>query len=415
MSIVFQLISSLVVTASPICIVGGEGALSTPKDSNTPMVVDAPDPESKGNQPSAQNNQDSKPQDLDELRASVQALQERIGAFETELQQQADGLGTVSWELSSTMVLQALTGTDQDTSFATGSFDIVLEAPLWEGAVGVVDLEAVGGDGPDGRLPSMGGWNGDAGSGQSADGVDRLGVLEAFIATPLGSDATVLTFGKVDLGGFFDANALANDETAQFLTGSFVNSTAFEAPDPSAGVVLSYLPAASYDVNVAVSSTDNSGEEAFDKVFACAQIAHYTDALGADGEYRAYCWVDGSRENLPGLGISMSQGLTGNVQVFARGAWQGSEESAPDAMMRAWSAGGQVGGFHGEDVLGFAYGESTSRDSGLEVEGTWETYYQHPLSSHMVTSLHVAGMDSPGGNAAQDDASVISLRLQFSF
>ncbi|MCA9001476.1 MAG: hypothetical protein KDB61_06105 [Planctomycetes bacterium] len=84
-------------------------------------------------------------------------------------------------------------------------------------------------------------------------------------------------------------------------------------------------------------------------------------------------------------------------------------------MMRAWSCGGQFDGVHGSDVIGFAYGENTSRDGTLDTEGTWETYYAHEVNSHMVTSVHVAGASSPGGDAAADSATVMSLRLQFSF
>ncbi|MCA9001477.1 MAG: hypothetical protein KDB61_06110 [Planctomycetes bacterium] len=270
--------------------------------------------------------------ELAELREMVGSLESQVHNLEAKLAEPVESCGSceedadenpLSWEVSATSVLQTLSGTDQDTAFATGSFDIVLEAALWDGAVGVVDLESVGGEGPDSVIGTMAGWNGDAGSGQSADGVDRLGVLEAFIATPLTSDACVLTFGKVDLGGFFDANALANDETAQFLSGAFVNSAAFEAPDPGPSVVLSYLPANSYDFNLAVSSADNSGEEVFDDVFATAQLGIYTDALGLDGEYRVYGWVDGSRDDLSGLGVSFSQGLCSNFQFFGRCAWQG--------------------------------------------------------------------------------------------
>lgn len=341
-------------------------------------------------------------------RAELDAMQEAI----EELQASCDAPGLpFSTDLSATLVHQTLTGSDDDGDHLTASFDLIIEAPLWEGAVGIIDIEGIGGDGPDAALPTFTGWNYDAGSLQSDDGLDRLHVFEAFISTPVADDLA-LTFGKVDLTGFFDANDVANDETSQFLFTSFVNSSAYEVPGPSASAVLSYQPASGYDAHVAVATPDNDGTNPTSDVFATVQFGMYPELFGHEGSYHAYYWSDGSREDLSGFGVSVSQGVTDAVDLFGRAAWQDREETALDAMARAWSFGGQRDGLLvDDDTFGLAFGENTSRDAALETESAWELYYRRPMNEHMDASIHVMGVDSAAG-ASDADAVALVLRLQ---
>ena len=363
--------------------------------------------------PEASPGEETAAAPAEELVTIPRAELDAIHAAIEELQGAADAPALpFSTDLSATLVHQTLSGTDSDDGdHAAASFDLILEAPLWEGAVGVIDIEGLGGDGPDAVLPSFGGWNGDAGSQQDDDGLDRLAVLEAWVSTPISGDSLVLTVGKVDVTGFLDPSDVANDETSQFLYGAFINSTAFEAPDPSASAVFSYLPAAGFDAHLAVASADNSGTDVSSDLWVSGQVGMYPELFGHECSYHAYCWSDGSREDLSGFGVSVSQGVTDAVDLFGRVAWQDREDTALDAMARAWSFGGQRSGlFVDDDTLGLAVGESTSRDAALETESAWEVYYRRRMNDHLDASLHLMGVDSAAG-AADEDAIALALRI----
>lgn len=341
-------------------------------------------------------------EELSELRSVVDEMRSyQSGATEVPFSQ----------SISATGIYQSLDRDAGNTDFLSASLDLVLEAPLWEGAAFVLDIEASGGDGADGDTPSFGGWNADAGSLQSADGLDRLHVLEALVTSPVLDDELFATFGKVDLGGFFDPNALANDETIQFLYGGFVNSAAFEAPDPGAALVLSYLPASSWDLNLAVASADNSGEKATSELFTCLQVGLYPELAGRSAECFVYTWQDGSREGLVGVGLSASLELSETWSLFGRYGQQEDDPAFTDAMDSAFSIGCQWL-CAGDDNLGLAYGSAESADTSLDAEDAWELYYRHPINHHIAASLHLQGIDHPGGNPAESGDLALGLRLQ---
>jgi len=343
--------------------------------------------------------------DLDALRAEVAALTDQIA-----------GPSSLTFGASSTSIYQT---TDLPTGwkdYGTGSLDITIEAEPWSGALGFLDLEASGGDGPDADVGTYGGLNGDAGSLQSADGLDRAHVLEAWISTPVWTDDLFVTFGKVDLGGYFDPNAVANDETLQFLYGGFVNSLAFEAPDPGPALVLSWLPAADWDVNVAVASADNSGDDLSSETFQVAQLGWYPQFGELPAEAHLSWWSDGSRDDKSGYGLSFSLECSETWSAFGRVGGQEECASHLDAVETAWSCGLEwrepIGS---DDTLGLALGAAEAADPALDAEEAMELYYRLGLRENLAISLHVEHVDQPGGDPGADGVLALGLRLQADF
>ena len=125
--------------------------------------------------------------------------------------------------VEATLIGQGTSGIDDDVidggdiSAGTLSADVWLEAALDENGTFFVDFETGRGDGIDYNeddnrgAQSFGGFNADA------TGDASLDILELWYEHALHDGATRVQVGHIDLTGNFDTNAVANDETAQFL------------------------------------------------------------------------------------------------------------------------------------------------------------------------------------------------------
>jgi len=112
------------------------------------------------------------------------------------------------------------------------SFDWLAQAPM---GPGILTVYLEGGTTPSagrisGLIPEA---NADAGTALDTDGEGRLQVSEAHYSVPLGRGK--FTAGLLDVTGFLDTSAVANDENSQFLGASFVNNPTIGFPDYTLG------------------------------------------------------------------------------------------------------------------------------------------------------------------------------------
>lgn len=77
-----------------------------------------------------------------------------------------------------------------------------------------IDIEAIGGNGPSYFTESFSDPNGDSGSQQGMDGIDRLNVLEAWAEFNALQGSINITAGKIDLTNYFDNKTLYVDWVA---------------------------------------------------------------------------------------------------------------------------------------------------------------------------------------------------------
>lgn len=135
-----------------------------------------------------------------------------------------------------------------------GSVDLVTKMPTGAGMV-VLYLEGNSTPRENGVASLIGESNGDAGSALDKDDNGRLQVSELHYARKAG--AGKLTLGLVDVTGFIDTNAVANDETTQFLGTSFVLNPVIEFPDYTLGGV--YHRELAEDTSLSVALTGSNG------------------------------------------------------------------------------------------------------------------------------------------------------------
>lgn len=344
------------------------------------------------------------------LEESGPSLAERVTALEGRLPIDVSIYATTSYQTTS--------GASDDSDYFVGYLDLVGEGELWPGTTAVLEFESIGGDGPDADVPSTGalwsGWNGNAGSAQDSDGFDRVYLGEAFVSSDVLGHGWILDLGKIASTSYLDTLRVANDSTAQFLSGAFSNSLAFEAPWRGAGVALTYAGSERFDVRLLGMRPDNSGEDATHELFLGAQASAFWGHDRLPGNCSLYAWNNGDHDDQAGIGLNLDQDLNEHATAFARFGWQEQESSLPQATDSAYSFGCEVrGGLWGreQDNLGVALGTSTSHDGALDDETVFETYYKRVFNEHCEASLHLQNMQHPGGDPNENGVTALGLRL----
>jgi len=312
------------------------------------------------------------------------------------------------------------------------SVDLELEADLDKWGIAFIHVEAGDGDGVGEELGALTGVNADA-IGEQND----LEIAEVWWEfNPFGYE--------LDPVVYWDGNAVANDETSQFLADIFVNSVAVEWPDYTPGFRLGITPNELVDINLGALSADSDWEDLFEDVFGIAEINLRPKFGDLESNYRFYGWVNGVDHvkwkdvNLPaprteddkrnyGFGLSFDQQVSNDITLFCRFGFQDddiagesydpTEELEPFAMEYSWSLGGQIAGQRWNrpnDVLGLAVGQAVLSDDfedmlkagGIdpEDESHLELYYSFFMNDYLAITPDFQLIDCLGGD---DDADLV--------
>lgn len=297
-----------------------------------------------------------------------------------------------------------------------------------------------------------------------ADNTDAaIGLVEAWyqLDMPLGGDAKTakqhleITAGKMDPFGFFDKNAVANDETLYFMNSALVHNALLDAGgdvgvDPfgfSPGLRLAYVSDADkwkVQAGVFESGTGASFQGSNEFPFRIVQ-AETTERFfgGLEGTYRVYAWsndraadFDNKRGRHAGLGLSLDQKVDDYVTLFGRYGYQLKGKTRFD---QSASIGGEVNGsYWGRGADGFGVGlvanhlSKTYRDKSetLDVdqdgapdvgykatsfEQTAEIYYRYRVMPRFDLTPDLQIIRHPGGNPSGEVAYAVGLRGQLTY
>ena len=341
----------------------------------------------------------------------------------------------------------------KDSIDGSYSADLEIEVDLEKWGIAFTHIEGGNGSGVTDELKNaLTGVNADALDPGEED-EDELDIAEAFWQFSFMDEMFTFTAGKVDPTALFDENAVANDETAQFLADIFVNNICMEWPDYTPGFDLVISPHELLDIRLGVLSSDNDWEDLFDEVFTVAEVDLKPNFGGMEGNYRFYYWRNGldhvewsdikkdiseDDEKNWGLGLSFDQQVTPDITLFCRFGMQDDDiagescdevdELEPFAMEYSWSAGGQVTGSpwgRSDDVVGIAFGqailsddyEDMLKDVGIDTddESHLEIYYNLCLNDYVAITADYQLIDAIGGDDDQDPVSVFGIRTQISF
>lgn len=312
-------------------------------------------------------------------------------------------------------IQQTLGAEPSDRNVGVGSTDLLFVGRPAPSATLFADLEAKGGNGLDASLGTR--VNDRAGSLQDSDGVNRVGLREAWLRWDSPFKQWSAAAGKIDLTNYFDGNGVANDETTQFLASMFVNNPALEQPDNGPGAFLRFDSKEAWRGGIGVQSSDDSGNRLFSELYGIAEVGYYTNILfGHPGNYRLWGRFKGAMSDNPGLGVSLDQELFAGWTAFGR---YGVAERDGAAVKDAWSVGIEQKApwsSRARDRWAIALGQqdstTTSRDSLLE----W--YYRFVVTPNLALSPHLQWLiESAGTETAptQEHVVVIGLRAQANF
>jgi hypothetical protein len=301
---------------------------------------------------------------------------------------------------------------------AVGRGDLVFEFRIADSTIAVVDLEATGGNGLDGKIPSFSLLNGVAGSTD-----DRVRFREAWVEHSALSDRLIMTIGKIDLTNYFDANSVANDENSQFLAGAFVNSAVLGASGIGPGIRINGKVSESVTLGLGYGSGDSDTSDIFDHGFGITELAYQSKLGGLEGNYRAYVTLDGTvadgetklkDKNAFGFGLSIDQQITDRLTMFGRIGWR---DESTYLTKSAWSAGFQYTGLvpgRNEDVAAFAFGQVLANKASAQ-EKLAEVYYKFKVNDRIDIAPVAQYLINPEGNHARDNVLALGVRTQISF
>ena len=277
---------------------------------------------------------------------------------------------------------------------------------------------------------------------------------------PYSRETLELTFGKMDIFGFFDQNGGAGDESRQFLNSVFVHNPLLDAGREvgvdangfQPGFVASYLnymdKARPWRLSAGVFGAGERGanyQRSLSSPLLMVQAEKQLKLFGGlTGTYRIYGWnrsegidFDGSVHRHRGFGISADQRVGDGVRLFAR---YGRLVHGELPFNQAATLGAEVSGLYwsrGADAIGIAgawlqagqaYRQSPTTawldDQQTQVAYTFlpqgaeklmEIYYRYHLSPQFELSPDFQYVTQGGGNADAKAVKVFALRANISY
>jgi len=306
-------------------------------------------------------------------------------------------------------------------------------------------------------------------SGANAD--DSVAILgqawyQAAIPLPFGGfqpysrEKLELTFGKMDIFGFFDQNEAAGDESVQFLNSVFVHNPLLDAGGEvgvdangfQPGFVASYLNyrdgAEPWRLSLGVFGAGDRGanyQKSLSTPLLMVQAEKQVKMFGGlSGNYRAYAWtrsqvteLDGvSTAKHTGFGVSVDQQVGDGIKLFGRYGQLVEGELPFD---QALSVGAEISGNYwgrGADAIGvgasWLKASSAYRAAGgegdLDGDGTAdftftpsgaekvaEIYYRFRVSPQFEITPDFQWIGNPGTNRNADSVKVFAVRANIAY
>ena len=299
--------------------------------------------------------------------------------------------------------------------YQLASTDLYFTAELAKNTIFYADIVGLSGTTPGSEIGGLTDINGyTARLRENDDQLNDLSLREAWLMTELFDQQLALTVGRIDLTSFFDSNAVANDETSQFLSDALVNNPMLGLSENGAGMAGVYDPKNGVTVKLGYQQSDSTATNLSDALFQMAEVGYQFNPFGSgEGNYRAWYRTDNGEGNLSAYGFSVDQKVAAGITLFGR---YGEAETVSDGDDEFFSGGVQFSdglGFNPSDVwgLGFANTVLGSDDEETLLEG----YYTLSLAERLALSFHLTYIEEePDGG---DDFSYLvpGFRLQANY
>ncbi|WP_421762682.1 hypothetical protein [Ekhidna sp.] len=310
---------------------------------------------------------------------------------------------------------------DNSINSVVGTVDLFAISSFGQNSLVFINLQGVGGNGPDKFFPNYSGFHGGAGTTQSGDGLDRINILEAWVEYSISN--TSITMGKIDLTNYYDPNSIANDEYSQFLSNGFVNSSALAAPGNGPGMSINTELLNNFTFQVGVASNDNSGDQIFQGLFMIAQLTESFNINNVEkGAIRVYAYRNTEVKEGWGFGVSGDLRLTNKLYSYGRYGQNLDSLAGSFGVKRSWSGGLQLRNYQlfgsASISTGLAYGQtegfSTMEGSDSEQEKMIEAYLRFNIKQAFFISPHVQSIWDARGQEGET-ITIFGLRTRVAF
>ncbi len=310
---------------------------------------------------------------------------------------------------------------DNSVNSVVGTVDLFAISSFGKNSLVFINLQGVGGDGPDKAFPNYSGFHAGAGSTQGENGIDHINILEAWVEYTIKN--TSITMGKIDLTNYYDPNSIANDEYSQFLTNAFVNSSALAAPGNSPGLTMNTELLNNFTFQFGVASNDNSGDQIFQNLFLIAQLTESFKINNEEkGAIRVYGYRNTEIDDGWGFGVSGDLRLTKKLYSYGRYGQNMDSLAGDFGVKHSWSGGLQLRNYQliGSSSIstGVAYGQtegfSSEEVSNTKSEKVIEAYLRFNIKQAFFISPHVQVLRDAQGQEGEN-LTIFGLRTRVAF
>lgn len=257
-----------------------------------------------------------------------------------------------------------------------------------------------------------------------------------------------LSIGKLDPFGFFDQNAVADDESLAFLNNVFLHNPMLDSGGDiggddfgfAPGIVGSWArhddagPRIGVDAGIfgAGDGADFSGSPT--RPVSLLQLSFSTrdSQRQVSGTWRLYGWYNpqAGDEGQPdrahaGWGLSIDQHLSSGITAFARIGKRTRGVARFDSAVTVGAAFSGAAWSRNTDTLGIALGRLNTSDNtsnnasgnspASTDEDNLEVFYRLPVSESVAITPHWQLIKNPAGNSEVGDIRVLGIRASISF
>jgi hypothetical protein len=211
-------------------------------------------------------------------------------------------------------------GEDDPTrsAYALASADLFFTAGIAQYTIFFADIVGLSGSPPDNEIPSLTLLNGYT---ARLVAQNQLNLREAWLRTELFGQRLALTAGRLDLTNYFDQNALANDESTQFLADALVNNQMLGLSSNGTGVATEFDAKNGFRLKFGFQQSNDDAPNLSDSMYTLTEVGYtLTPFALPEGTYRAWFRTDNTPDTglATGFGISLDQKLNPFMGVFAR-------------------------------------------------------------------------------------------------
>jgi len=332
-----------------------------------------------------------------------------------------DAASRVQVGVDAAITLQQVTQLDgkrgdaKSEAYQLASTDLYFTAELAKNTIFYADIVGLSGTTPAGQLGALTDINGYTARLRDPDEqLSDLSLREAWLMTELFDQTVSLTVGRLDLTNFFDSNAIANDETSQFLSDALVNNPVLGLAENGAGLAGVYDPKNGLSIKLGYQQSDSSAENLSDSLFQLAEVGYQFNPFGTGiGNYRAWFRSDNSDGDLEAFGLSFDQKVSAGITLAARYGSAETNDGGDDTFASGALVFSGGFGFNPADVWGLGIAQ-TKLDTDQE-ETLVEGYYSLSLAEKLAISTHLTWISEE--SKGEEDARYLipSLRLQASY